>query len=193
MKKSLLMLAVASSFVMADEGMWMPQQLPQIATELKTAGLALNPADLTKLTEFPAAAIVSLGGCSASFVSPNGLVATNHHCVYNSIAHNSTAENDLLKNGFLAKTLAEEVPAAPGSRIFVTGHPEYDLTTLDEEYQRDLAAGVSAKLPENYYRQNDPLQGPQKLWQSHAFLLFSNWLNYYVYQATPFDIQQIGQ
>jgi homoserine O-succinyltransferase len=79
-----------------------------------------------------------------------------------------------------------------GSRVFVTGHPEYDLTTLDDEYQRDLAAGVTAKLPENYYRNNDPMQGPQKLWQSHAFLLFSNWLNYYVYQATPFELSQIG-
>ncbi|GAB2932200.1 S46 family peptidase [Rheinheimera gaetbuli] len=120
MKKSLLMLALTSSFAMANEGMWMPQQLPDIAPELKAAGLALNPADLTKLTEFPAAAIVSLGGCSASFVSPNGLVATNHHCVYGSIAHNSTPENDLLANGFLAKTLSDEVAAAPGSRIYVT-------------------------------------------------------------------------
>lgn len=120
MKKSLLMLALTSSFALANEGMWMPQQLPDIATELKAAGLALNPADLTKLTEFPAAAIVSLGGCSASFVSPNGLVATNHHCVYGSIAHNSTPDNDLLANGFLAKTLNEEVAAAPGSRIYVT-------------------------------------------------------------------------
>lgn len=80
-----------------------------------------------------------------------------------------------------------------GSRIFVTGHPEYDLTTLDDEYKRDIAASIAAKMPENYYRNNDPLQGPQKLWQSHAFLLFSNWLNYYVYQATPFDIDQIGR
>lgn len=80
-----------------------------------------------------------------------------------------------------------------GSRIFVTGHPEYDLTTLDDEYKRDVTAGIAARVPENYYRNNDPLQGPQKLWQSHAFLLFSNWLNYYVYQATPFDISQIGR
>lgn len=80
-----------------------------------------------------------------------------------------------------------------GSRIFVTGHPEYDLTTLDDEYKRDVAASIAAKIPENYYRNNDPLQGPQKLWQAHAFLLFSNWLNYYVYQATPFDIDQIGR
>ncbi len=80
-----------------------------------------------------------------------------------------------------------------GSRVFVTGHPEYDLTTLNDEYQRDLTAGLAPKVPENYFRDNDPTKGPQKLWQSHAFLLFSNWLNYYVYQATPFDIQQIGQ
>ncbi|GHG63777.1 dipeptidyl peptidase S46 family protein [Alishewanella longhuensis] len=120
MKKSLIVLAITSNFVFADEGMWMPQQLPEIAPQLKAAGLELDPANLTKLTEFPMAAIVSLGGCSASFVSPQGLVATNHHCVYNSIAHNSTADNDLLKNGFLAMSFAEEVPAAPGSRIFVT-------------------------------------------------------------------------
>ena len=98
----------------------MPQQLPDIAPQLKAAGLELDPQSLSQLTEFPMAAVVSLGGCSASFVSPNGLVATNHHCVYGSIAHNSTPENDLLANGFLAKTPQEELAAAPGSRIFVT-------------------------------------------------------------------------
>lgn len=120
MKKTLIMLALASSFAYGQEGMWMPQQLPQIANELKAAGLELDPNNLTQLTTFPMAAIVSLGGCSGSFVSDQGLVATNHHCVYGSIAHNSTPENNLLANGFLAKTLAEEVPAEPGSRIFVT-------------------------------------------------------------------------
>ena len=120
MKKSLIALAILSNFAHADEGMWMPQQLPQVAKELKAAGLKLDPTTLTKLTEFPMGAIVSLGGCSASFVSPQGLVATNHHCVYNSVAVNSTPERDLLANGFLAKTFAEELPAAPGSRIFVT-------------------------------------------------------------------------
>lgn len=120
MKKSLLILALTSSFAMADEGMWMPQQLPDIASELKAAGLELDPANLTKLTEFPMAAIVSLGGCSASFISPDGLVVTNHHCIYNSVAHNSTPENDLLANGFLASTKADEVAAAPGSRVYVT-------------------------------------------------------------------------
>ncbi|MFC5513020.1 S46 family peptidase [Massilia jejuensis] len=121
MKKTLLSLAILTTFAaQADEGMWMPQQLPQVAQQLKAAGLELDPAALTKLTEFPMGAIVSLGGCSASFVSPQGLVVTNHHCVYNSIAVNSTPQRDLLANGFLARTLAEEVPASPGSRVFVT-------------------------------------------------------------------------
>jgi hypothetical protein len=121
MKKTLLSLAILTSFAaQADEGMWMPQQLPQVAKQLKAAGLKLDPATLTKLTEFPMGAVVSLGGCSASFVSPQGLVITNHHCVYNSVAVNSTPQRDLLANGFLAKTLAEELPAAPGSRVFVT-------------------------------------------------------------------------
>jgi len=122
MKKSLLALAVLSttSAAFADEGMWMPQQLPQVAKQLKAAGLKLDPASLTKLTEFPMNAIVSLGGCSASFVSPQGLVVTNHHCVYNSVAVNSTKERDLLANGFVAHNFGEELPAAPGSRIFVT-------------------------------------------------------------------------
>lgn len=121
MKKTLLTLAMLSSATAyADVGMWMPQQLPQVAKQLKAAGLKLDPATLTKLDQFPMNAIVSLGGCSASFVSPMGLVATNHHCVYNSVAVNSTPERDLLANGFLARTYAEELPAAPGSRIFVT-------------------------------------------------------------------------
>ncbi|MYN06643.1 S46 family peptidase [Pseudoduganella aquatica] len=120
MNKTLIALAILSTAAHADEGMWMPQQLPQVAKQLKAAGLKLDPSKLTQLTEFPMGAIVSLGGCSASFVSPQGLVATNHHCVYNSVAHNSTPQNDLLANGFLAKSFADEVPAVPGTRIFVT-------------------------------------------------------------------------
>jgi Peptidase S46 len=122
MKKTLLSLAILTSLsaAHADEGMWMPQQLPQVTKQLKAAGLKLDPAGLTKLTEFPMGAVVSLGGCSASFVSPEGLIVTNHHCVYNSVAVNSTPQNDLLANGFLARTKADELPAAPGSRVFVT-------------------------------------------------------------------------
>ena len=123
MKKTLLTLVITSSLstsVLADEGMWMPQQLPQVAKQLKADGLQLDPATLTKLTEFPMGAIVSLGGCSASFVSPQGLIVTNHHCAFSSISHNSTPEHNYLANGFLAKTLSDELPAVPGFRVFVT-------------------------------------------------------------------------
>lgn len=115
-----LCLALVTSYACADEGMWQPHQLPSIATKLQAAGLKLNPNDLTELTEFPMGAIVSLGGCTASFVSDQGLVASNHHCVYGSVQYNSTEENNLLKNGFLAKTFQDELPATPGSRIYVT-------------------------------------------------------------------------
>ncbi len=76
-------------------------------------------------------------------------------------------------------------------RIFVTGHAEYDLLTLKEEYNRDLKKGVNIKLPENYFPDDNPENHPQVNWRSHANLLFSNWLNYYVYQKTPYDVHQI--
>ena len=113
-------IVLTTGSVQADEGMWQPNQLPTIAKQLTKAGLKLNPNDLTDLTGFPMGAIVSLGGCTASFVSDKGLVASNHHCVYGSIQYNSTAENNLLENGFLAKSFDEELPATPGSRIYVT-------------------------------------------------------------------------
>jgi hypothetical protein len=122
MKSTIHALAIALLYgtARADEGMWMPQQLPQIGRQLQAAGLRLNPAALTRLTDFPMGAIVGLGGCSASFVSPLGLVVTNHHCVYASLAQNSTPQRNLLTGGFLAPALADELPAVPGSRIFVT-------------------------------------------------------------------------
>ena len=103
----------------ADEGMWLPAQAPEIAAQLKKAGLKLDPNALTNLQAAPMNAIASLGGCSASFVSPQGLVVSNHHCVYGSIQYNSKPEADYLKNGFLAAKMGDELPAAPGSRIFV--------------------------------------------------------------------------
>lgn len=104
----------------ADEGMWQPHQLPALENVLKEKGLEIDPKNISKLTEFPMNAVVSLGGCTASFVSPKGLVLTNHHCAYGSIQFNSTAENNLLDKGFLAKSFNEELKAAPGSRVFVT-------------------------------------------------------------------------
>jgi hypothetical protein len=114
----LALLVAAAGF--ADEGMWMPQQVPQLGDQLRKAGLQLDPKQFADLTGDPMGAIISLGGCSASFVSPQGLVVTNHHCAYGSLQFNSTPERDLITNGFLAKTLAEELPAAAGARVFVT-------------------------------------------------------------------------
>mgnify|MGYP001431603279 FL=1 len=74
-------------------------------------------------------------------------------------------------------------------RIFVTGHSEYDPMTLNSEYERDLAKGLNIKMPKNYYPDNDPSQVPLVKWRSHANLLFSNWLNYCVYQVTPYLLE----
>ena len=83
------------------------------------------------------------------------------------------------------------VMARGGREIFVTGHSEYSPYTLDGEYRRDLGKGLLIDMPKNYYRNDDPEQGPLVRWRSTANLLFSNWLNYYVYQETPYDINQI--
>lgn len=80
-----------------------------------------------------------------------------------------------------------------GSQVYLTGHPEYDADTLKGEYIRDCAKGSDAPKPENYFIDNNPDCKPSKTWQSHAFLLFSNWLNYYVYQTTPYDINLVSQ
>lgn len=78
--------------------------------------------------------------------------------------------------------------AMDGRQIFVMGHPEYDRVTLDGEYKRDKGKGLDIKLPENYYPENDPDNKPLLLWRAHANNLYTNWLNYYVYQATPYDL-----
>ncbi|AKA38464.1 homoserine O-succinyltransferase [Yersinia ruckeri] len=75
---------------------------------------------------------------------------------------------------------------------FVTGHPEYDFDTLAGEYVRDLAAGLEPTVPLNYFPKDDPTQRPIASWRSHGHLLFANWLNYYVYQITPFDLRQMN-
>jgi hypothetical protein len=103
----------------AVEGMWVPQQLPEISGPLKAAGLKLTPKQLSDLTGDPLGAVVSLGGCTASFVSPQGLVATNHHCAYGAIQLNSTAQKNLIKDGFNAATQTEELTAGPNARVFV--------------------------------------------------------------------------
>lgn len=76
--------------------------------------------------------------------------------------------------------------AEEGKNIFVTGHPEYDTLTLDQEYKRDLDKGINPEIPCNYYPDNDPAKKPIKSWRCHANTLYFNWLNYYVYQVTPY-------
>ena len=79
-----------------------------------------------------------------------------------------------------------------GRQIFVTGHPEYDKLTLDAEYRRDVARGLPIAPPKNYYPGDDPSQPPVFRWRAHAHLLYSNWLNYYVYQNTPYDLDTLN-
>ncbi len=78
-----------------------------------------------------------------------------------------------------------------GRQIFITGHSEYDAMTLDSEYQRDLSQGKPIKMPINYYPGDDPQKKPMVTWRSCANLLYSNWLNYFVYQTTPYDLKKI--
>ena len=96
------------------------------------------------------------------------------------------------------RILAESDAAGPflmstenGRQIFVTGHPEYDKYTLDAEYKRDVAKGLPIHVPANYYPDDDPAKPPLFRWRAHAHLLYENWLNYYVYQNTPYDLGDI--
>ena len=81
--------------------------------------------------------------------------------------------------------------ARGGREFFITGHSEYSPSTLNDEYVRDKGKGLPIHIPYNYYRNDDPALGPVVRWRGHANLLFTNWLNYYVYQETPFDIHDI--
>src|SRR5690606_27888370 len=111
-------LAATPGTVFGGEGMWVPQQLPEISKTLEAAGLELDPDDLADLTGDPMGAVVSLGGCTASFVSPEGLVITNHHCAYGAIQLNSTPERNLMTDGFNAADRGEELSAGPNARIY---------------------------------------------------------------------------
>ena len=140
MRRLLLSAAIAAMCTpsaFAVEGMWQPAQLPRIAGDLKQHGLKLDPAALTDLTGYPMGAIVSLGGCTASFVSPDGLVVTNHHCGYGALQYNSTPQKNLIEDGFLARNVSEELPGSPDMRVFVT------------EEIRDVTAQVNAKLSQD--------------------------------------------
>ncbi len=80
------------------------------------------------------------------------------------------------------------VLAKDGKQLFVMGHPEYDRISLDKEYKRDVAKGLEIALPENYYPEDQPELRPNLVWRAHANAMYTNWLNYYVYQVTPYDL-----
>lgn len=108
--------------------------------------------------------------------------------------HTEVPMEDIRKCGALT-VLAESQEAGlflamadEGKKIFVMGHPEYDRVTLDGEYKRDQAKGLPIDLPKNYYKDDNPENRPLLMWRAHANNLYTNWLNYYVYQITPYDL-----
>ncbi|MBN1820482.1 MAG: homoserine O-succinyltransferase, partial [Prolixibacteraceae bacterium] len=111
--------------------------------------------------------------------------------------HTEIREEDILKvPGLKILSRSEEagvniVVAKKGRQFFITGHTEYSRFTLDSEYKRDLNKNLPIEIPENYYKGNNPENEPVMRWQSTANLLFSNWLNYYVYQETPYNLEEI--
>jgi len=131
-------LLLAAVSLHADEGKWMPQQIPALADRLRAIGFEGDPQAFADLTGEPMGAIVSLGICTASFVSPDGLIATNHHCVTGALQYNSTPQRNLLVDGFLAKTRAEELWNGPGSKVWVT----VSVKDVTEE----IAGKLDAKL-----------------------------------------------
>lgn len=113
-------------------------------------------------------------------------------------SRNSTVERIDVENVSGIKILASSEEAGiyacmtnEGRQIFITGHSEYEADTLAKEYFRDKEKGIDIKVPKNYFPNDDPANAPVVLWRSHANLLYSNWLNYFVYQTTPFDVDEI--
>jgi hypothetical protein len=146
MRRALLTVALSAASISsahAVEGMWQPAQLPELAGQLKQRGLQLDPSSLADLTAYPMGAVVSLGGCTASFVSPEGLVVTNHHCAYGALQYNATPQKNLIVDGFLAKTQADELPGDPNMRVYVT------------EEIRDVTPQITAGL-------NDRMSGAER-------------------------------
>ena len=146
---ALFALGTASMAAHADEGQWQPYQLPQLKAELKRIGIAIPAEQLANLSKLPMSAMVALPGCSASFVSDAGLIVTNHHCAYGAVQRNSSATRNLIADGFLAKTRAEELPAGPSERIYVTDKVE----TVTDKVTGNLSPNLSG-LERNKQIQN---------------------------------------
>lgn len=119
-RRLLAPLLLCAATAQADEGMWMPSQLPDIATQLKAAGYKGDPAQLADLTRAPMNAVVKVGGATGAFVSKDGLVLTNHHVAFGVIQYNAKPDRDLIHDGFVAADRAGELPANPDFRVLVT-------------------------------------------------------------------------
>ena len=112
----------------------------------------------------------------------------------------TTVKREDIENVPILKVLASSEEAGVyavitpgGKQVFLTGHSEYDANTLEKEYKRDKALGINPKVPKNYYPGDDDTKPPMLTWRAHATLLFTNWLNYFVYQTTPYDIGKISE
>ncbi|MBC7452587.1 MAG: S46 family peptidase [Massilia sp.] len=121
-KSIVLPVALLGAFATAsaDEGQWQPHQLPQLKSELKRIGITMALDKLSDLSKHPMSAIVSVGGCSAAFVSGDGLIVTNHHCGYAAIQRNSSPDHNYIVNGYLARERAAELPGGPSMLVYVT-------------------------------------------------------------------------
>lgn len=112
----------------------------------------------------------------------------------------TTVRREDIENTPILKILASSEEAGVyavitpgGKQVFLTGHSEYDAVTLEKEYKRDKALGINPRVPKNYYPGDDDTKPPMVTWRAHATLLFTNWLNYFVYQTTPYDIDKIKE
>ncbi|MCG9754233.1 S46 family peptidase [Shewanella insulae] len=136
MRKALVAaLMLSSGVVIADEGQWQPYQMPSIADKLSERGIQIPAKQLADLTQYPMNAVVGLGYCTASFVSPQGLVVTNHHCAYRAIQYNSKKEHNYIADGFLARKQADEPSAGPNERLYITEA----VTNVSEQVTKDLS------------------------------------------------------
>ena len=116
------------------------------------------------------------------------------HSRYTEIRREDIEKNPELEILTESNAAGVHIVATKNARqIFVTGHEEYDRNTLKKEYLRDVRKGIHPAMPQNYFPNDDPAQEPPFVWRSHAFLMFSNWLNYFVYQNTPYEIGNISE
>ncbi|MCU8000211.1 S46 family peptidase [Shewanella sp. SM95] len=128
-------LVLTSGIATADEGQWQPYQMPSIADKLSERGIDIPAEKLAELTSYPMNAVVGLGYCTASFVSPQGLVVTNHHCAYKAIQYNTKQEHNYLEQGFLATSMDKEPSAGPNERLYITEA----VTNVTAQINKDLS------------------------------------------------------